>query len=305
MLGLEESDTNSAELEAEINDKTPAIIGKQSHLADTVSPLASASLSEPSSVATKPREKSSSDDSGLEEAEWSKFKADFDENLRTSEDKVNRSENEPVANVTSSSEFRQQLLIEAITTLHSSGRSQEGHQGHFDVKHSLISNHTETDDGTKDADNAFLSEGTISTSDEQALTSRSSEKSLLSMDTFDIIQESSLDQVLKNIDSAFDSGESGNGDEGSQRNSGPLRPPPKVAWSASDDSGNGTLMEELERLSAAQSSKTMTVSTTPEKTLNGPLTGMCVYLVMYVHEYIPYSWKFTWGKIFTNAYMWV
>ena len=71
------------------------------------------------------RGKSTSDDSGMEDTDWTKFKMEFSENLQTSESKINSGQ-PPEDHVTSppSSNLRQQLLIDAITSLHSSGQGQ-------------------------------------------------------------------------------------------------------------------------------------------------------------------------------------
>ena len=71
------------------------------------------------------RGKSTSDDSGVEDTDWTKFKTEFSENLQTSENKINSGQ-PPEDRVTSppSSNLRQQLLIDAITSLHSSGQGQ-------------------------------------------------------------------------------------------------------------------------------------------------------------------------------------
>ena len=76
-------------------------------------------------VTLKSREKSASDDSGMEDTDWAKFKMEFSERLQNSENKL-KSEQSHEDHVTSpSSNLRQQLLINAIASLHSSRQVQQ------------------------------------------------------------------------------------------------------------------------------------------------------------------------------------
>ena len=224
---------------------------------------------------SKFREKSTSDDSGLEDvADWSKFKREFTESLQTSEKKM--SSEQPPEAVTSPSAIRQQLLIDAITSLHSSRQSHLSHE-HNEPPSSRLAVQAENDSThvhvhVGEELSSAGSEKAKSAHEQQEQMSLSSQKGLLSLKAFETIHESSLDHVLKDIDVSL----RGSSDESSLPASDPSPPPPKLAWSTStckDKGGEGeALMKELERLSIAQYSKT--TSTTSKHRANGPLKGI-------------------------------
>jgi hypothetical protein len=134
-MGIEEDTTPDVNTETAVgtNLKAPIIIEQDSspikstdleltHLkqSDTVADV---------HVTLKSRGKSTSDDSGMEDTDWTKFKMEFSEKLQNSENKINSGQPpEPEDHVTSppssSSNLRQQLLIDAITSLHSSRQGQ-------------------------------------------------------------------------------------------------------------------------------------------------------------------------------------
>lgn len=264
--------------------------------------LAPGSKLKSASTAPKPREKSTSDDSGLEDTDWAKFKTDFAEKLRMSENKINHSEVPPEAFATSSATaIRQQLLIDAITTLHSSGRSyqaDEGHKGHLGIddsrpKHSLFAKQKDNDSRIGEVDKIDLTGSSAMSehsTNQQKLPSQLSQKSLLSLDVFENIHESSLDHFLENVDNiVLDSAteRNHNAEESStSRSRGAAPPPPsKLAWSsASVDSGNETLMEELEHLSSTQSSKT--TSAPSQLKANRPTTIGTIYILGYKYIHV-------------------
>ena len=272
------------------NLRAPAIIeqatlqnAESAHLKDNMHTLCDSR--DVQGVTLKSREKSTSDDSGMEDTDWTKFKMEFSEKLQNSEDKVN-SRQPPDDHVTSTN-LRQQLLIDAITSLHSSRQGQQRDESDDqeslrfstqskndsniraliasgDVKHqqalvslsnaeSIVKN---TRNGTDLSE--IPDEGQI----ECVMMSPSSQKSLLTLEAFDSIHEESLDHALMNIDATCSnstrtsSGGSGL-DLSSDKDPAPPREP-KLAWSAPQDGGNETLMKELEQLSLAQKSNEVT-----------------------------------------------
>lgn len=293
-MGIEDS---RVEMESSDNERTPVIIHRKTppHGVEKPQQFAPAS-SESTSAAPKSREKSTSEDSGMEDADWLKFKTEFSENLHSSENKIQQSSEQAPPKATPS-EFRQQLLIDAITKLHS---AQQGHKGRESCQDdegsrelSVFASEAErTKDGsatwtgsdgrTKINNTGRIEEVELISNEHQALVSRSSRKSLLSLETFDNIYESSLDHILMNIDNS-DFSKNADRDE-----TPPPPPPPKLAWSSgSQDSGNDTLMEELEKLNLTQSS--VTSNTTSEHRANGPGKGkvyMCIFYVIYTVQNI-------------------
>ena len=223
---------------------------------------------EPASVAAKTREKSTSDDSGLDDSDWTKFKTEFAEKLQTSEDKLNTSTLSSDEPFTSPSAFRQQVIIDAITTLHSGGRSQEGHKGQSEINH-LPPTFVEIP-GRREDDNNDRSEF----NHEQGMISPSSSKSVLALETFESISETSLDHVL----TALGSSGRPTGDDGGASNSAPP-PAPKLAWPTQSDTGNETLMEELEKLSVTQSSRTQCTLPVMDERADRLSQGMLVLCV--------------------------
>lgn len=224
--------------------------------------LPSLPVQEFASVAAKTREKSTSDDSGLEDSDWTKFRTEFAEKLQTSEDKIKTASFPPPQSFTSSAAFRQQVIIDAITTLHSTGRSQEGHEGQEVVRPMpLMSKEGETrEDGVDLTDKQ---RDVLSPSD------NTSSKSVLALETLDSISETTLDHVLISLGSSERQANDG-GTDG--RDSG-TPPAPKLAWPLQNGGGNEALMEELERLSAAQSSKPQSAVFLPEQMRDEPLQG--------------------------------
>ena len=228
---------------------------------------------EPASVAAKTREKSTSDDSGLDDSDWTKFKTEFTEKLQTSEDKINTSTLSSGEPFTSPSAFRQQVIIDAITSLHSAGRSQEGHKGQSEINH-LPPTFVESP-GRREDDNNDRSEF----NHEQGMISPSSNKSVLALETFESISETSLDHVLTALGSSGrPTGDDGGGDDGGASNSAPP-PAPKLAWPTQSDTGNKTLMEELEKLSATQSSRTQCTLPVMDERADRLSQGMLVLTV--------------------------
>ena len=121
-LGIEENTAPDVDTEAEGgNFKAPVIIEQ-----DTLPIKGDESTQLEQSITAAPRGKSTSDDSGMEDTDWTKFKMEFSENLQTSESKINSGQppEDHVTSPPSSSNLRQQLLIDAITSLHSSGQGQ-------------------------------------------------------------------------------------------------------------------------------------------------------------------------------------
>ena len=128
-MGIEEDTAPVVDTETKGgNFKAPVIIeqdtipikgAESTHLKQSVTSYSAADVST--------RGKSTSDDSGMEDTDWTKFKMEFSEKLQNSENKINSGQPpESEDHVTSppSSNLRQQLLIDAITSLHSSGQGQ-------------------------------------------------------------------------------------------------------------------------------------------------------------------------------------
>ena len=127
-LGIEEDTAPDVDTETEGgNFKAPVII-EQDTLpikGDESTQLEQSITTADVALKSSSRGKSTSDDSGMEDTDWTKFKTEFSENLQTSENKISSGQ-PPEDHVTSppSSNLRQQLLIDAITSLHSSGQGQ-------------------------------------------------------------------------------------------------------------------------------------------------------------------------------------
>ena len=263
------------------------------------------------SVTSKSREKSTSDDSGMEDTDWTKFKMDFSAKLQNLENKIS-SEQPPGDNhVTStSSNLRQQLLINAITSLHSSRQGQQTVEENEPSSELCGQSQNDTDihigvskddnaGGGRDGDRigqqeqalVSLSRHTESKNDintnlgkkadeGQDMTSPSNQNSLLSLEAFDSIHEASLDNALRNIDATQTTTRTTCSRDDSDLDlsgKGPPPPKPKLAWSTpQEDGGNETLMKELEQLSLAQRSNAINGTSTAfsKPTTSGLSKGM-------------------------------
>jgi hypothetical protein len=131
-MGIEEDTTPDIDTETVVgtNLKAHKIIEQDSSLIKDTD-HESTHLKQSDSIADmtlKSRGKSISDDSGMEDTDWTKFKMEFSEKLQNSENKINSGQPPAEDHVTSppssSSNLRQQLLIDAIMSLHSSRQGQ-------------------------------------------------------------------------------------------------------------------------------------------------------------------------------------
>ena len=247
----------------------------------------------------KSREKSTSDDSGLEDSDWTRFKMEFSAKLQNVENKIN-SEPSPGDHVilaqnhvtSTTSNLRQQLLINAITSLHSSRQGQQREESIEPMPSVKTSATCESDRSSHTLEAGDDTGNTIvdgerelgiglEIADNREGEGVSAPKGVLSLEAFDGIHEISLDHVLNNIDVARSptSGTSCSSDDsGLELNGkGPPPPPhPKLAWTVPRDVGGDgeTLMEELEQLSLAQGSTQVTGAASFKHVAGGVFKGL-------------------------------
>ena len=203
-----------------------------------------------------------------EEMKWEQFKSEFTDTLESSEQHIEEETRLGTQGAEDVRSLRQQLLIDAITALHS---ETEGNQAgtHSATEHvkaeqiqespesrSTVDNHSE--EGVASKDMTRLSSYPSGSND--ALSLR--QTGILSLRRLETIHESKLDRMLELVESGTQpeavQGESPIVDS---RGQGRNVPHPPLVWDTNGETGSEVLMKELEQLSKEQSKQTVSTAT--------------------------------------------
>ena len=206
-----------------------------------------------------------------EETQWEQFKSEFTDTLESSEQHIEEETHPGTQGEEGVRCLRQQLLIDAITALHSETAGEKQAGTHSATEQMGAEQIQESPESWSTVDNhsgeGAASNGTIS--DMSHLSSYPSTSSdllslrqtgVLSLGRLETIHESKLDRMLELVESGTQPDAVWEkspivGSRGQGRNQPPL------VWEADGDSGSEVLMKELEQLSENQSKQTVSTGT--------------------------------------------
>ena len=206
-----------------------------------------------------------------EETQWEQFKSEFTYTLESSEQHIEEETRLSTQGAEDVRCLRQQLLIDAITALHTdTGENQAvTHSATEQVEAEEIQESTESCSTVNTHLGGVASRATISDMTRlSSFTSTSSDvlslrqTGILSLGRLETIHESKLDRMLELVEGGTQPeavrGESPIVDS---RGQGRNVPHPPLVWDTNGETGNEVLMKELEQLSKKQSKQTVSTGT--------------------------------------------
>lgn len=193
-------------------------------------------------------------DAASEEAKWQQFKSEFTDILQGSEHHMEEEEAQQSRQEEGARAMRQQLLIDAITAMHSAaGRQTESKQNLEHLETQSAENHSDMSGVAKPSGTGVLPASTNSQPHRQ--------RDILSISRLETICESDLDRMLEQVESEAQSRAARGESPIVQHNRQEGAPPTVPIVHTSSESGNALLMKELEELNQKQLEVTVSVGT--------------------------------------------
>ena len=206
-----------------------------------------------------------------EETQWEQFKSEFTDTLESSEQHIEEETRLGTQGAQDVRCLRQQLLIDAITALHSETVGEENQAathsatGAEQIQESPESWSTvDTHLGEGAASIATISDMTHLSSypsnSSDALSLR--QTAVLSLGRLETIHESKLDRMLELVESGTQpEAVRGESPINGSRGQGRKQPHPPLVWDTNGETDSEVLMKELEQLSQKQSKQTVSTGT--------------------------------------------
>lgn len=213
-------------------------------------------------------------DAASEEAKWQQFKSEFTDILQSSEHHMEEEEAQRSRQEEGARAMRQQLLIDAITAMHSAaGRQTESKQNQEHLETQSTENHSDMSGvvHVKPSGTGVLPASTNAQPHRQ--------RDILSISRLETICESDLDRMLEQVESEAQSRAARGESPIVQRNRQEGAPPTLPIVHTSSESGNALLMKELEELNQKQLGVTVSVGTSTFSDTTTAQQGILQYII--------------------------
>lgn len=213
-------------------------------------------------------------DAATEEAKWQQFKSEFTDILQSSEHHMEEEEAQRSRQEEGARAMRQQLLIDAITAMHSAaGRQTESKQNQEHLETQSTENHSDMNGvvHVKPSGTGVLPASTNAQPHRQ--------RDILSISRLETICESDLDRMLEQVESEAQSRAARGESPIVQRNRQKGAPPTLPIVHTSAESGNALLMKGLEELNQKQLEVTVSVGTSTFSDTTTTQRGILQYII--------------------------